>query len=131
MNGHRSLIQGAAIHANVAATFVTQFIARPCARSGTNDPVLRSSLMPTYPAIAATAHIEGDVSASFVLDRTGTVVSVKIPSGPPLLARSTESNIRSWKFVSGSDKSALHRTFYTKFTCRISPRVLAGTALSR
>ncbi len=43
--------------------------------------------------------------------------------------RSTESNIRSWKFVSGSDKSAPNRTFYTKLSCRISRRVACGNRL--
>jgi hypothetical protein len=129
MNGHRSLIQGAAIIRMLLPLLSLSSLHDSARGQEQYDPVLRSSLMPTCPAIAATAHIEGDVSASFVLDRTGTVVSVKIPSGPPLLARSTESNIPSSEFVSGSDKSVPNRTFYAKFSCRISPRVACGNRL--
>ncbi len=87
------------------------------------EPVLRSSLMPTYPPIAAIAHIEGDVRASFVLDADGNVASVEILAGPPLLRGATEENIRSWKFSPVSGKSTANRTYYTDFFYRISPRV--------
>lgn len=86
------------------------------------EPILRSYLMPTYPSIAATAHVEGNVSASFVLDAAGTVTSVEILSGPPLLQRATEDNIRSWKFVPATAKSATHRSYVTEFYYRISSR---------
>jgi TonB family protein len=79
--------------------------------------------MPTYPSIAATAHIEGEVRASFVVDASGTVVSVDIISGPPLQRRATEDNIRSWKFWPAGDKAAAHDSYYTDFYYRISPRV--------
>jgi hypothetical protein len=39
------------------------------------EPTLESSVMPTYPVIAAMAHVEGDVRASFVVDAEGVVVS--------------------------------------------------------
>jgi|SRR5580658_6421879 TonB family protein len=86
------------------------------------EPFLRSSLMPTYPSIAATAHIEGDVRASFVLDATGTVTSVEILSGPPLLRRATEDNIRSCKFSPVSEKPTSNRSYDTVFYDRISSR---------
>jgi TonB family protein len=86
------------------------------------EPTLESSLMPTYPVIAAMAHIEGDVRASFVVDAEGAVVSVDITSGPQLLTRATVSNIRSWKFRPAAQKSAASRTYDTVFYYRISPR---------
>jgi TonB family protein len=86
------------------------------------EPFLRSSLMPAYPSIAATAHIEGDVRASFVLDATGTVTSVEILSGPPLLRRATEDNIRSCKFSPASEKPTSNRGYDTVFYDRISSR---------
>jgi TonB family protein len=86
------------------------------------EPALRSSLMPTYPPIAATAHIEGDVRASFVVDASGNVISVEIVSGPPLLHRATEETIRSWKFSPARQKSAANNTYHTDFYYRISRR---------
>jgi TonB family protein len=86
------------------------------------EPILRSSLMPTYPPIAAVAHITGDVRASFVLDADGNVVSVKILSGPPLLHDATEKNIQSWKFSAATEKSAANRSYDTVFYYRISSR---------
>ncbi|MFZ3380905.1 MAG: energy transducer TonB [Candidatus Acidiferrales bacterium] len=78
--------------------------------------------MPTYPVIAATAHIEGDVRASFVVNEDGTVAAVEIVSGPPLLLRATLDNIRSWKFGPINDKPTANKSFETVFYYRISPR---------
>jgi TonB family protein len=86
------------------------------------EPILRASLMPTYPPIAATAHITGDVRASFVLDADGNVTSVEITSGPALLRDATERNIRSWKFGPAADRSASKRSYETVFYYRISSR---------
>lgn len=87
------------------------------------EPVLKTSLMPIYPAIAAIAHIEGDVKASFVVDADGTVSSVEIVSGPPLLQRATLENIRSWKFAPATVKSSANRSFDTVFYYRMSRRI--------
>ncbi len=62
------------------------------------EPVLRSAQLPEYPHIAVLARIEGEVKASFVLNRDGEVVSVETLSGHGLLRRATEENIRTWKF---------------------------------
>jgi TonB family protein len=86
------------------------------------EPTLRCSLMPTYPPIAATAHIEGDVRASFAVDAAGEVSSAEIISGPPLLHRPTAENIRSWKFSPAGEKSGANKTYYTDFYYRISRR---------
>ena len=91
-----------------------------------SEPALRSTLMATYPPIAAIAHIEGDVRASFVLDASGGVASVEIISGPPLLHRATEENIRSWKFSPARQKSDENKTYYTDFYYRISRRSACG-----
>lgn len=87
------------------------------------ERVLKTSLMPAYPSIATTAHIDGDVRASFVVDANRTVVSVEILSGPPLLRHATEDNIRSWKFAPVSDKSQANVSYFTVFRYRISQRI--------
>ena len=78
--------------------------------------------MPAYPTIAATAHIEGDVRACFVVDADRTVASVEIVSGPPPLRGATLDNIWSWKFAPASEKSTPDKSYHTVFYYRISPR---------
>lgn len=87
------------------------------------EPVLKSSLMPTYPSIAAIAHIEGDVRASFVVNEDGTLTSVEIISGPPLLHSATFQNIRSWKSAPATVKSLANRSLDTVFYYRTSRHI--------
>ena len=60
---------------------------------------LVSAQMPMYPRIAQTAQITGEVVASFTVDQDGSVSSVQIESGPPLLVKNTQDNIKTWKFA--------------------------------
>lgn len=80
--------------------------------------VLISAELPMFPRIAQTAHITGEVKASFVVDASGNVVSVNILSGPKLLGDVTEKNIRTWKFVGPGEASQQpwedHSTFAYK-----------------
>ena len=73
----------------------------PCAtQQHTNPPLppVLSYAQPIYPQIARSAHVEGDVVASIVTD--GELVGmVTIESGPPLLTKVTDDNLRTWKFA--------------------------------
>jgi Gram-negative bacterial TonB protein C-terminal len=71
------------------------------ARQQDSDPPLPpvlSHAQPIYPPIAHTAHIGGDVVATIVTDGE-LVATVTILSGPPMLAKATEQNLRTWKFA--------------------------------
>jgi TonB family protein len=83
-------------------------------------PVLDSAQMPRYPAIAETAHVDGDIEAEFTLNQDGSVASVRIVSGPPLLARATEDNIRTWKFSSVPRDGKPDRKYKTTFSYHFS-----------
>jgi Gram-negative bacterial TonB protein C-terminal len=54
---------------------------------------------PTYPPIAITAHIQGDVRVKVTTDGT-SVVNAEAESGPPLLQLNTLKSVQSWKFAS-------------------------------
>ncbi|HXX17874.1 MAG TPA: energy transducer TonB [Candidatus Acidoferrum sp.] len=90
-----------------------------------SDPVLESAQMPKYPPVARTAHVTGDLEAEFTLDEGGNVASVRILSGPPLLARPTEENIRTWKFHLPTENNRPGRKFKTTFAYRLSDRYVS------
>lgn len=81
--------------------------------------------MPKYPVIARTAHVIGDLEAEFTLDETGSVTSVQILSGPPLLARATEENIKTWKFYLPAENKKPPSVYKTKFSYRLSNKYVS------
>lgn len=85
-----------------------------------SDPQLIAPQLPTYPAIARTARIQGDVKVDFVLDAGGKPVSVNVVSGPPLLWRAAEDNVRSWRFERPRGVPQRERSYSTTFHFKIS-----------
>jgi Gram-negative bacterial TonB protein C-terminal len=86
---------------------------------GQPEPVLRSSLTPTAPPVAAVPRVTGDARGSFLLDADGNVASVEIISRPALLRDATAKNNRRWKFVPATAKSAANSSYDTAFYYRI------------
>ncbi|HEV2205861.1 MAG TPA: hypothetical protein VGR36_04945 [Candidatus Acidoferrales bacterium] len=68
---------------------------------------------PIYPEIARTAHIEGEVVVKFTTDGK-SVQEAAAESGPLLLRRTAEDNVRTWKF--DGDRSG---TFSVTFLFKI------------
>jgi Gram-negative bacterial TonB protein C-terminal len=68
---------------------------------------------PTYPPIAITAHIQGDVRVKVTTDGT-SVVNAEAESGPPLLQLNTLKSVRTWKFTSHTPA-----TFYLMFRFKL------------
>ncbi|MGA7906283.1 MAG: energy transducer TonB [Candidatus Sulfotelmatobacter sp.] len=58
-----------------------------------------SRVTPQYPTMARSMNIRGSVKAEAVVAPNGTVKSVEIKGGHPLLAQAAENAIREWKFV--------------------------------
>jgi|SRR5690242_2033314 len=90
------------------------------------EPVLRGAQLPMYPPLAEQARTSGDVKASFVIDETGTVTSVNISSGNDLLRKTTEENIRSWRFVLPRDAHRTEWRFETTFHYRLTGIIIGG-----
>ena len=59
---------------------------------------LISSVAPTYPVIARSQRIAGNVMIDALVDTNGQVTSMKIVSGPPLLQQSAMEALRHWKY---------------------------------
>ena len=57
-----------------------------------------SSVRPTYPTLAKTQHISGDVKLDALIDANGRVTTVKVVSGPTLLHQSAMDALRQWKY---------------------------------
>jgi hypothetical protein len=57
---------------------------------------------PTYPPIARTAHIEGEVVVKITTDGE-SVRTAEAETGNPLLRKPAEENARTWKFVPQPD----------------------------
>jgi TonB family protein len=59
---------------------------------------LVSSYSPAYPIGAARDGIEGTVKLDVIVARDGTVRSVRVVSGPPMLASSAANAVRDWRY---------------------------------
>ena len=53
---------------------------------------------PLYPVLARQARIQGDVVIDAVIDKTGSVLEMKVVSGPPLLVPAALAAVRTWKY---------------------------------
>ncbi len=59
---------------------------------------LISSVAPSYPALARTQHVAGDVRVDALIDATGHVTTMKVMSGPSLLHQAAIDALRQWKY---------------------------------
>lgn len=55
-------------------------------------------VMPVYPEIAKTAHIQGTVILHAIISKDGSVQELQYISGPPLLMRSAMDAVRQWRY---------------------------------
>ena len=53
---------------------------------------------PDYPALAKQARMQGDVVIDAVIDKTGSVVEMKVVSGPPLLIPAALAAVHTWRY---------------------------------
>jgi len=62
--------------------------------SGVLEGMLLTPIHPIYPAIAKAAGVQGTVVVEAIISRAGTVESVRVVSGPPMLQRAAVEAIR-------------------------------------
>jgi TonB family protein len=85
------------------------------------EPQLVSRSVPSYPAMAKEAGIEGEVTIDAVIDTSGKLTSMKVISGALLLQQAALDSLRNWKYEPGylDDKPVPVRTSITvKFRLR-------------
>lgn len=76
----------------------------PAANAQTEETGSRrvvNRVMPTYPAIARHLNLSGSVKLEAVVAANGSVKSVRVLGGNPVLAQSAESAVRTWKWEKG------------------------------
>jgi len=81
-----------------------------------------------YPPLARTAHVVGEVKMAFVIDPSGSVISVEILSGNSMLRKEAEKNVRTWKFQKSVEPSQGQRKDRTTFVYKLNanePETLA------
>jgi TonB family protein len=66
--------------------------------SSTSQDLLVSQVPPVYPAVARAARIQGTVVLSAVIDKDGTVESLSLVSGHPLLVPAAMDAVKQWRF---------------------------------
>jgi protein TonB len=62
------------------------------------EPRLISSVLPVYPLGARQSGVEGDVIVSTTIDKNGSVVGMKVLSGPPMLRQAALDALRRWRY---------------------------------
>jgi TonB family protein len=53
---------------------------------------------PVYPPIAKAAHVQGSVVLHAIISKTGTIESLDVISGPPMLTASAEDAVKRWVY---------------------------------
>jgi len=59
---------------------------------------IQYSPVPTYPAAASAAHVQGEVTVRADVDRDGNVASARVISGPPLLRDAALDAVQHWRY---------------------------------
>jgi periplasmic protein TonB len=66
--------------------------------SGVSQGLLLAPIRPVYPAIAKAAHVEGTVVVEAIISRTGTIESLHVLSGSPMLQRAAIDAIQAARY---------------------------------
>lgn len=61
--------------------------------------------MPVYPSMARQFNVKGSVKLSAVVSGDGTVKSLSVKGGHPLLVEAAENAIRKWKYAPSSHET--------------------------
>jgi len=95
---------------------ITVFVAGASGASAQDSPEALPKVVqhaePIYPAIGRTAHITGEVRVKISTDGE-SVRDAQAESGPPLLRKPAEDNVRTWKFAPHTP-GTFHVTFRYK-----------------
>ena len=84
----------------------------------TDEPELISANIPTYPALARQARIQGTVKVTFTLPANGgEPVNVEVVSGHPVLKGAAVENVKTWHF---RNSYAVERKYETTFRYRLA-----------
>jgi protein TonB len=85
-------------HGPVVTVASTKSDSRLTVSSGVLQGMLLAPIRPVYPSIARAAHVEGTVVIEAIISKTGTIESLHIVSGPPMLQNAALEAIRTARY---------------------------------
>jgi len=90
----------------------------PCRNSAQEVSVVTRKVVtqvtPQYPALARTMRIAGVVKVDVLVAPNGTVKSLEVKGGHPMLAESAQNAVRQWKWAPAPHES--HENVELRFT---------------
>jgi periplasmic protein TonB len=93
--------------------------AAPLSAGGDVKPAkLIAPVAPSYPALAKSQHVSGNVLIDALIDANGQVTTMKVLSGPSLLHQAAMDALRQWKYQPASlngKATAMHLTVTIQF----------------
>lgn len=78
--------------------FLTVSSTRAQSEQGGSNRKLVNKVMPEYPQLARDLHIRGTVRLQVLVNTNGTVKSIDVKGGSPLLAQSAQNTVRLWRW---------------------------------
>ena len=85
-----------------SSNFAPAPVLRPSAPPPPVSRMVEGSLIykvqPSYPALARATRVQGQVVLRAVISRTGTIESLQVVSGHPLLVRAAIDAVRQWRY---------------------------------
>jgi periplasmic protein TonB len=88
-DGHLPVVSVAPVKAPVGRLRVS---------SGVSEGMLIAPIRPVYPMIAKAARVQGTVVVEAIISRTGTIESLRVVSGPPMLQNAALEAIREARY---------------------------------
>jgi protein TonB len=71
---------------------------RPIRKSEMDEGQLLNKIEPVYPRIASLTNIHGEVRLHAIIARDGTIQSLSVISGHPILAKAAMEAVRQWRY---------------------------------
>jgi TonB family protein len=95
------------IHKTVAALLLATGLITPAAAVGQEEVTrkLKSQVAPVYPDLARKMNISGVVKLQITIAPNGTVKTVKLVGGHPLLANSAMDTVKKWRYEPAKDET--------------------------
>jgi protein TonB len=73
-------------------------ITRPISVSHMSEGDLIRKILPTYPAVARSARIQGQVVLQAVISKQGAIENLKVLTGHPMLVPAAIEAVRQWRY---------------------------------
>ncbi len=95
----------AAIAVSLALLACVASPARSFAATDEDGRKIKQQVQPVYPELAKNMHLQGTVKLELVISPTGSVRSVKVLGGHPVLADAAEKAVKNWKYEAGQEET--------------------------